>query len=89
MGMADKCGNCTDKCPQAEITHQTALGRMYATKEFIELQKKVESGELVEVVRCEDCKDWVKNGQGCGYCKAWEQGRVQDHYCSCGENRNS
>ena len=50
MGMARNCNNCTEKCPQAELAHQTALGRMYATKEFTALLKKVESGELVEVV---------------------------------------
>ena len=51
MGMANKCEVCTEKCPQAERAHQAALGRMYATKEFVTLLKKVESGELVEVVR--------------------------------------
>ncbi len=56
MGMANKCDFCVEKCPQAERAHQTALGRMYATKEFTALLKKVESGELVEVVRRKDCK---------------------------------
>lgn len=43
------CDNCSDKCPQAELAHNTALGRMYATNEFVKLVKKIESGELVEV----------------------------------------
>ena len=38
------------------MAHNAALGRMYATKEFVALLKKVESGELVEVVRCGNCK---------------------------------
>lgn len=54
--MANKCDTCTEKCPQAERAHQAALGRMYATKEFIALLKKVESRELVEAIRCKDCK---------------------------------
>ena len=58
MGMANKCDFCVEKCPQAERAHQAALGRMYATNEFIALQKKVGSGKLVEVVRCKDCKYW-------------------------------
>ena len=50
------CQNCQEKCPQAELAHEAAKGRMYATKEFIALLKKVESGQLVEVVRCKDCQ---------------------------------
>lgn len=50
------CTNCSEKCPHAEMAHQIALGRMYATKELVELIKKIEKGELVEVVRCRDCK---------------------------------
>ena len=38
------------------MAHEAAVGRMYAIKEFISLQKKIESGQLVEVVRCRDCK---------------------------------
>lgn len=50
-----QCDLCTEKCPQAARAREAASGRMYATKEFIALQKKVESGQLVEVVRCKDC----------------------------------
>ena len=37
------------------MAHEAAVGRMYATKQFVALQKKIESGQLVEVVRCKDC----------------------------------
>ena len=91
MGMANKCENCAEKCPQAERAHQTALGRMYATNEFTALLKKVESGELVEVVRCKDCKYW--SGYG-GRCKHWGSplaGTVHytnaEDFCSYGERR--
>lgn len=47
--MNPDCHNCTEKCPQAERAHETAMGRMYATKEFLALVKKIESGQLVEV----------------------------------------
>ena len=53
--MAD-CHNCTEKCPQAEMAHEIAKGRMYVTQEFVELVKKIESGQLVEVVRCIKCE---------------------------------
>lgn len=49
------CKNCIEKCPQAEMAHEIAKGRMYATNEFVKLVKKIESGQLVEVVRCKDC----------------------------------
>lgn len=50
------CLNCTEKCPQAELAHDIAKGRLYATNELVELVKKIESGKLVEVVRCKDCR---------------------------------
>ena len=70
MVMVDKCKSCTEKCPQAEMAHQAALGRMYTTREFITLLKKVESGELVEVVRCKDCEKWERTEpyRNYGYC---------------------
>lgn len=40
----------------SKMAHEAAVGRMYATKQFIALQKKIESGQLVEVVRCKDCE---------------------------------
>ena len=86
MGMTKNCQNCAEKCPQAELANQEALGRMYATKEFIALQKKVESGELVEVVRCKDCKNYRPpfclindNKQG------WLSHVLPEHFCAYGE----
>lgn len=39
-------------------------------------------------VRCKDCNHWKRCGKdGCGWCAAWEQGRVYNHYCSCGERK--
>ena len=55
VGMPD-CKNCTKKCPKAELAHNAALGRMYATSELVSIIKKIDRGELVEVVRCKDCK---------------------------------
>ena len=55
MTIAD-CENCNERCPKAEMAHEIALGRMYATNELVKLVKKIESGQLVEVVRCWECK---------------------------------
>ena len=97
--MHDRCENCTERCPQAEMTHQAAIGRMYATKEFIELLKKVKSDELVEVVLCKDCK-YAKNMAPIGESKYMigefflrEEDEIEfmvydDDFCSYGERRN-
>lgn len=49
--MADitKCELCREKCPQAQMAHNAALGRMYATKEFIAFQKKIDEGKIIEL----------------------------------------
>lgn len=93
-----RCELCTDKCPKAETLHETAKGRMYATKAFIDLQKKVESGQLVEVVRCKDCvnaralnmADRLENVHWEGYvwCIERQVGVMQQEYCSSGERRH-
>ena len=88
--MAEKCEKCTENCPQAERAHQAALGRMYATKEFIALLKKVESGEIVEVVRCKDCKYWERGKDYEPYCNHWGNMMPDtnaEDFCSYGERR--
>lgn len=92
--MANKCDFCMEKCPQAERAHQAALGRMYATNEFIALQKKVENGELVEVVRCKDCKYYkpqkpypTYKGSANYCCRCTYVNVSADDFCSFGERR--
>ena len=91
IGMADKCENCTEKCPQAEMAHQAALGRMYATKEFTALLKKVESGELVEVVRCKDCKYMGVIPYSLRWCHVWNgiNGMGDEGFCNYGERKDN
>ena len=79
MPTIEKCINCTEKCPQAELAHQIALGRMYATNELLALVRKIDSGQLVEVVRCKDCVYRHTNP----HC----HGRPMDWYCPNGERR--
>lgn len=85
--MAKNCMTCTEVCKQAEMAHQIALGRMYATNELISILKKIENGELVEVVRCKDCKHF-EFGKFCifNYCPVT---RKEDSFCSYGERRES
>lgn len=95
------CQNCIEKCPQVEMAHEAAKGRMYATKEFIALLKKVESGQFVEVVRCEVCKnaepyDCTIHGtvHHLYKCKK-DEGAIgynkvvsSDDFCSCGKRKD-
>ena len=85
--MTDKCENCTDKCPQADRAHQAALGRMYATNELLSYLKKIESGELVEVVHGEWIVrywgEWLRPTCECSVCHEWENS--MKNYCPyCG-----
>lgn len=90
MPTIEKCINCTEKCPQAELAHQIALGRMYATNELLALVRKIDSGQLVEVVRCKDC-EWLHDGKDF-YCCTKHTGMVKitpDSFCSYGERRRT
>lgn len=97
-----KCNCCTEPCPMADMAHEAAKGRMYATNEFILLQKKVESGQLVEVVRCRDCKYFQHYGRTslfvdgkhvkAGWCTRRilydeEYRMLPDGFCSSGERK--
>ena len=89
--MANKCENCTEKCPQSERARQAARGRMYATNEFIALQKKVESGELVEVVRCKDFRHMEKTPDCLRWCHVWNgiNGMGDEGFCNYGERSDN
>lgn len=88
-----KCETCIEKSPKADMIHEIAKGRMYATKEFIALQKKVENGELVEVVRCKNCQHY--DGHICNFFSEWPDQYSTGHtvymepddFCSYGERR--
>lgn len=86
------CENCNEKCPQAEMAHEIALGRMYATQELVRMAKQVDSGQLVEVVRCKDCigqSTWFKDAENgcevCGMSGMYPKGEFD--FCSYGERR--
>lgn len=87
-----KCDTCNEPCPMADMAHEAAKGRMYATKEFIALQKKIESGQLVEVVRCKNCKYAAKaqwNKKGYRTCPASHMEITDDDFCSYGERNGT
>ncbi len=90
----EKCTNCVEPCPMADMAHEAAKGRMYATNEFISLLKKVECGQLVEVVRCKGCKHHriflkrdmcAKNAQVLAGHEVGLTATNPDDFCSYGE----
>lgn len=80
---------CNEPCPMADMAHEAAKGRMYATREFIALQKKIEDGQLVEVVRCKDCENsyYVVDGLICSYGPCLECHVPPEFWCAYGERR--
>lgn len=40
-----------------------------------------------EIVYCKDCRSYNTKGcgKGFGWCEAWEQGRMDNHFCSSGK----
>lgn len=81
MATLKDCEVCTKPCPQADMAHEAGMGRYYATQELIKLQKRIDAGELVEVVRCKRCKRRFKN-LGCPHSLA---ALNDDHFCGYGE----
>lgn len=79
------CENCNERCPQAEMAHEIALGRMYATQELVRMVKQVESGKLVDVVHCRECAVPHNNMLGCP--KMSGLITPEDFFCAYGERK--
>jgi hypothetical protein len=56
-------------------------------KEDIE---KLSISDVVEVVRCKDCKHYNRSNcsAGCGWCECYDNGATDERFCSCGERKN-
>ena len=93
MSTVEDCQKCTKPCPQAKLAHDTAVGRMYATNELTVLLKKVECGQLVEVVRCSECKHNMTVVHSTEYgrfivCEIFSKRHSFDDFCSYGERKD-
>lgn len=90
------CENCNERCRKAEMAHEIALGRMYATNNLVKLIKKIESGQLVEVVKCQECKHhyWEQepcHGKSVHYCKLPHMRGVEvfkEFFCYYGKRKD-
>lgn len=89
------CERCTQECPQRQLARENAEKRMYATHEFVALQKEIEAGNLTYIVhshwmwnkyngevRCKNCKALI------GVCfseTSLNELKNEQHYCyNCG-----
>lgn len=89
------CERCDKECPQRQLAHQHAVARMHATNEFVNLQKLIDAGELVETVHAY-WHWWRNTGEvKCSACNAtigvcyaetaYEELTSGENYCySCG-----
>ena len=89
---SEKCATCAEPCPMADMAHEAAKGRMYAMNEFIDLLKKVESGQLVEVVHCKDCRLGDPDFSLLGtpdevFCDYYDYPKPADGFCEKGKRR--
>jgi hypothetical protein len=51
---------------------------------------KVDMPKAVPVTYCKDCQSYNTKGcaPGFGWCTAWDNGRMDNHYCNFGERKN-
>lgn len=88
MAICKDCLTCIEKCPKDEDMKNIAQGRMWATKELIEINKKIDSGVLVEVVRCSECQQYTPVEGGKPLCALHNIACSGDDFCSYGERRS-
>ena len=61
-------------------------------QKLAEYEDKIEEGDLIKVVRCMDCINWVEATTGHKYCDQWSTDGDRhytsaDDYCSYGDRR--
>lgn len=92
MPTIEQCHRCTKYCPQMEGAKDVAKSRYWYSRLYIDLEKRIESGQLVEVVRCKDC-DYcypIHNKDGSVYvyhCEYFTSDVDGNDFCSNGEPR--
>lgn len=70
------------------------LPKTFICDEVAEVRKFIEQAptvDAVEVVRCKDCKKWLKvepSGTNCRYCAISTRSRLPYDFCSYGERRS-
>lgn len=71
--------------PNVDIDGTVAVEN--AERYFLNLIDKTSTADVVEVVRCKDCKHKEKETNK--WCKFWNKFcAYDDNYCSCGERRD-
>lgn len=55
--------------------------------ELVDTFAEIPSADVVEVVRCKDCKEYntYSFDEGFGWCEMWDLGKTDDQFCSYGK----
>lgn len=71
--------------------HETMdMQDLYLPIHFIQLMNELDDADVVEVVRCKECKYYREaHKDGFGNCafENWHTFALKNDYCSCGERR--
>ena len=72
----------------ALLKHKT---RMWDAVEFHEcvLVDDILNAPTVAITYCKDCENYNTKGcaSGFGWCEAWDNGRMDNHYCNFGKRK--
>lgn len=52
---------------------------------------KVDMADAIPVVYCKNCESYNTKGcaSGFGWCEAWDNGRMDNHYCNFGGSKSN
>ena len=55
--------------------------------ELVDTFAEIPAADVVEVVRCKDCKEYNTHScdEGFGWCEMWDLGKTDDQFCSYGK----
>lgn len=55
--------------------------------ELVDTFAEIPATDVVEVVRCKDCKEYNTHScaEGFGWCEMWDLGKTDNQFCSHGE----
>ena len=84
--MVKNCDNCTYSGRPSYDYPCTSCTSAYGSAPSKWEIMRIEGADLVEVVRCKDCIQYNTYGcaNGLGWCEAYDNGRMDNDYCSFG-----
>lgn len=76
----------SDYIKKGDAIEEVNTWSMFGNDNLESRLKRLPSADVVEVVRCKDCKFW---DSGCRWCELWGDTQEYDNgYCSYGERKD-